>query len=58
MEILDYYQETKLINLDSLAGFEPFIKVFPYDEEKTIYSLYYGEEESPTIFMFAVKDEK
>jgi hypothetical protein len=55
-DIIGKYQETKLINLDYLAGFEPFIKVFPYDGEKTIYSLYYGEEESPVMFMFAVKD--
>ena len=41
-------------DLSYFSDFEPFIKIIPYDGENVIYSQYYGKENLPIVFMYAV----
>ncbi len=45
-------------DLSFFSEFEPFIKVIPYDEENTIYSMYYDEESLPPVFMYVVGENE
>ena len=50
--------ETNNIGLSYFSDFEPFIKVFPFDKENTIYSMYYGDESNPPIFLYVIQDNQ
>ena len=56
-ETVSSQTEKNTIDFNLLCSFEPLIKVFPFDEENTIYSLYYGEEQYPEMFLYAINNK-
>ncbi len=48
-----------VLDLSFFAGFEPFITLYPFDGDTTIFSMYdeKGYEGKPYAFIFAIRDE-
>ncbi len=57
-DIVEQYGDTKEYDLAYYADFDPFVKVFPIVEGQTVFTLYYGPEELPEYFIYALEDTR
>ena len=53
---VDSQADNNMIDFRLFSKQEPTVTIFPFDTENTIYNLYYGEENLPDVFLYAINN--